>query len=98
MIRTVIFVLAIAALPASAQTAAERLHKLAEDMVEREFDLNPARETYAEGAGRRSGKAVVDLSPDVDQRHRGAGVEPQAIGDRERDLADFMALGHGGES
>ena len=70
MIRTVLFVLAVAALPASAQTAAERLHKLAEDMVEREFDLNPARETYAEGAGRRSGKAVVDLSPDVDQRHR----------------------------
>ena len=69
MIRSVLFVLAIAAFPASAQTSAERLHELAEQMVEREFDLTPARETYAEGAGPRAGKAVVDLSPGIDQRH-----------------------------
>jgi uncharacterized protein (DUF885 family) len=68
--KNILAVLALAALPAFAQDAAQRLHKVADDMVEREFDLIPAIETYAEGTGPRAGRAVADLSPDMDQRYR----------------------------
>jgi uncharacterized protein (DUF885 family) len=59
-----------AALPALAQDAERQLHALAEEMIEREYDLAPARETYAEGSGPRAGRAVVDLSPESPQRYR----------------------------
>ncbi len=38
-------------IPAAAQTAAERLRAMGEDMVEREFDLVPAFEAFTQGAG-----------------------------------------------
>ena len=66
------FALAIvlaAVAPAFGQDAGQRLRALADDMVEREFDLAPARETYSEGSGRRAGRAVVDLSADSAQRY-----------------------------
>jgi uncharacterized protein (DUF885 family) len=84
---------ALSVLPAFAQPAAERLHKLAEEMIEREFDLAPARETYAEGAGPRAGRAVADLSPDVDRRYRALyrsvleavkSIPPSELGERDR--------------
>lgn len=56
--------LAALACPAlAAQTAAQRLEALAEEMVEREFDLFPSWEAYAQGPGPRAARAVVDLAP-----------------------------------
>ena len=61
----------LAALPSAlAQTAAQRLHALADEMLEREYDLNPARETFAEGAGPRAGRTVIDLSLGSEERYR----------------------------
>jgi uncharacterized protein (DUF885 family) len=83
----------VAALPAFAQTAAQRLHALAEEMVEREFDLAPARETYTEGAGPRAGRAVLDLSAEAQPRYRALyasvlervkGIPLSALGERDR--------------
>jgi uncharacterized protein (DUF885 family) len=68
--RLVLAACALAALSALAQGAPQRLHSLAEEMIEREFDLAPARETYAEGAGPRAGRAVADLSPESQERYR----------------------------
>ncbi len=48
---------AFLAAPAFADTPAQELAKLAADMVEREYDLEPLRETYAEGRGPRAGRA-----------------------------------------
>ena len=60
----------LSTLSALAQTAPQRLHALAEEMVEREFDLVPAIETYAEGAGPRAGRAILNLSTDAPQRYQ----------------------------
>lgn len=60
----------LAAVPALAQPAGERLRALGEEMVEREFDLVPAMETYFQGAGPRAGRTVTDLSPDTSERYR----------------------------
>ena len=68
--RTTLAAVLLAAAPAFAQTAAERLHAIAEEMIEREFDLSPARETFAEGAGPRAGRTIVDLSLESDERYR----------------------------
>ncbi|HYC38801.1 MAG TPA: DUF885 domain-containing protein [Usitatibacter sp.] len=61
-------ILLAAPLAALSQSPSARLHALAEEMVEREFDLVPAREAYAQGAGPRSARALRDLAPGFRQR------------------------------
>ena len=94
MKRPFLVALALAALPALAQTtASQRLNALAEEMVQREFDLAPARETYAEGTGPRAGQAIADLSPDSQERYREVyrkvldrvkDIPPHELGERDR--------------
>ena len=55
---------------AAAPTPAERVNALGEEMLEREFDLIPALETFTEGPGPRAGRAIIDLSPDAVKRRR----------------------------
>lgn len=55
-----LLVTALAAIPAAAVDSASRqLERLGDEMVEREFDLDPLRETYTEGRGPRAGRALV---------------------------------------
>lgn len=66
-----VFILAASFAPhAAAQTAAQRLKALGDEMVEREFDLVPALEAYIQGAGPRAGRTVRDLSPGFRDRAR----------------------------
>lgn len=60
----------LAAVPALAQPAGDRLRALGEEMVEREYDLVPAFESFFQGAGPRAGRTVTDLSPDATERYR----------------------------
>lgn len=53
-----------------APTAAERLRALGDEMLEREYDLFPAREAFAQGAGPRAKRTLVDLSPGFRDRAR----------------------------
>ena len=69
-IAIVAIALGVITAPAFGEEAARRLHALADQMVEREFDLAPALETHAEGHGPRVSRAIADLSPDVDRRYR----------------------------
>jgi uncharacterized protein (DUF885 family) len=76
--RRSLFVLAFLAssfLPVSlganaAPSAAERLRALGDEMLEREYDLFPAREAFAQGAGPRAKRTIVDLSPGFRDRAR----------------------------
>ena len=58
------------ALPALAQSPAERLRALGEELVQGEFDLSPALEAFSEGGGPRAARTVADLTPDSQQRYR----------------------------
>lgn len=69
-LRTLLALCLLATPCAFAQSAAERLRALGEEMVEREFDLSPVFETYVQGAGPRAGRAVSDLGPDTQARYR----------------------------
>jgi len=91
--RVTLAALLLAAAPVFAQTAAQRLHTLADEMLEREYDLNPAHETFAEGAGPRAGRAIVDLSLGTQSRYRALysgllarleGIPAARLGDRDR--------------
>jgi uncharacterized protein (DUF885 family) len=55
---SILLVAAALALPCAGQPAKD-LAKLADDMVEREFDLQPLRETWTEGRGPHAGKAAI---------------------------------------
>ena len=83
----------LAAVPSLAQTAGDRVRALGEEMVEREFDLVPAIETYFQGAGPRAGRTVMDLSPGAPQRYRAlyggmleklAAIPSTGLGDGDR--------------
>jgi len=58
------------AMPAWPQSASERLQKLGNDMVEQEFDLQPATETFSEGPGPRAGRPAFILGGDPGARTR----------------------------
>lgn len=62
--------LTLPSLPAPAQSAADRVHAIGEDMLEREYDLAPLFETYAQGAGPRAGRAILDLEGEPSERYR----------------------------
>jgi uncharacterized protein (DUF885 family) len=49
---------------------AARVHALAEELLEREFDLYPASETFQQGRGPRAGRAIADLGPGSIERAR----------------------------
>lgn len=53
-----------------AQPAAQRLKALGDEMVQGEFDLLPALETFTQGPGPRAGRTVQDLSPGFRNRGR----------------------------
>jgi uncharacterized protein (DUF885 family) len=63
------FAPSVAGAPA-AQAPAERLRALGEEMLEREYDLFPALEAFAQGAGPRARRAFIDLSPGFRDRAR----------------------------
>jgi len=65
-----VFLSMASAHPGFAQSNAERLHALADELVEREFDLIPALETYYQGRGPRAGRAITHLAPDSAERFR----------------------------
>jgi uncharacterized protein (DUF885 family) len=69
-LRITLAALLLAAGPALAQGAAERLRALGEEMVEREYDLFPGLETYVDGAGPRAGRTVIDLAANNGERYR----------------------------
>src|SRR5438046_7427983 len=56
--------------PGFAQSNAKRLHALADELVEREFDLIPALETSYQGRGPRAGLAITHFAPDSAERLR----------------------------
>jgi uncharacterized protein (DUF885 family) len=56
---SLVVIAAALALPCAAQTPAKDLAKLADDMIEREFALEPLRETYSEGRGPNAGKGAI---------------------------------------
>jgi uncharacterized protein (DUF885 family) len=62
---SVIALLAASFVPVAfgAPTAAESLRALGDEMLEREYDLFPAREAFAQGAGPHAKRTIVDLSP-----------------------------------
>lgn len=57
-------------LAVGAPTAAESLRALGDEMLEREYDLFPAREAFAQGPGPRAKRAILDLSPGFRDRTR----------------------------
>src|SRR6267143_1143119 len=65
-----VFLSMASAHPGFAQSNAERLHALADELVEREFDLIPALETYYHGRGPRAGRAITHLALDSTERLR----------------------------
>ncbi|HET7730946.1 MAG TPA: hypothetical protein VFK48_13020, partial [Usitatibacter sp.] len=73
--RRLLFLIALLAtgfvpLASGAPTAAESLRALGEEMLEREYDLFPAREAFAQGAGPRARRTILDLSPGFRDRAR----------------------------
>jgi uncharacterized protein (DUF885 family) len=70
MMRFLLLAATFLATPTVAQSSAERLHTLADELVEREFDLIPALETYHQGRGPRAGRAIANLAPDSTERFR----------------------------
>lgn len=54
----------------AAPTPAERLRALGDELLEREYDLFPAREAFSQGAGPRAKLTVMDLSPGFRDRAR----------------------------
>jgi uncharacterized protein (DUF885 family) len=70
MMRFLLLAATFLATPTVAQSSAERLHTLADELVEREFDLIPALEIYHQGRGPRAGRAITNLAPDSAERLR----------------------------
>lgn len=57
-------------LASGAPGAAEQLRALGDEMLEREYDLFPAREAFAQGAGPRAKRTIIDLAPGFRDRAR----------------------------
>ena len=55
---------------AQAQSAAQRLKALGDEMVQGEWDLVPAREAVSQGAGPRASRTIQDYSPGFRDRAR----------------------------
>ena len=53
-----------------ASSAAERLRALGDEMLEGEYDLVPAMEAFAQGAGPRAKRTIIDLAPGFRDRAR----------------------------
>lgn len=60
----------LAAFAANAQSPAQRLNALAEQTLDREFELNPVFEVFTLGRGPNAGKAIVDATNAHAERQR----------------------------
>jgi uncharacterized protein (DUF885 family) len=87
--------------PGFAQSNAERLHALGDELVEREFDLIPALETYYQGRGPRAGRAITNLAPDSAERLRALyrdilqrveNISPAGLGESDRITHERLRL------
>ena len=85
-----------------APTAAERLRALGDEMLEREYYLFPAREAFAQGAGPRARRTLIDLSPGFRDRARRMyegilqrldGIPRAGLDERGRIDHDLLRLG-----
>jgi uncharacterized protein (DUF885 family) len=93
--------LAFACVSTLAATPAEQVNALAEELLEREYDMAPIFETFQQGAGPRQGKAGEPISPERTARQRAlyrdvlaklAKIALDGLNDTDRDTAEILRL------